>query len=111
MGRKVWRWIFVGIAVLLALAIAALIWYSVTQKNNGDMPADQPPAQVEPSGEQEPEKTEDPTEQLPEQTEDVPEQTQQDPENTEEPSSEPEVTEGTTDPQYPTTGPNGMGWN
>ncbi len=108
MAKKVWRWIFVGIAVLLALAIAALIWYSVTQKNPKDVPAEQPPVQTEPAADPAPEKTDEPTVPAPEQTE--PEQPETEQPNTE-PSEETDPTEGTSEEQYPDTGPNGMGWN
>ena len=116
MAKKVWRWIFMGIAVLLALAFAALIWYNAVYKNKTDVPAQQPPTQTEPTGEQN-EQTPDvpteqtpevPTEQIPAQTEPVPEQTEQEQPDTE---TTEESTEAATDPQYPTTGPNGMGWN
>ena len=93
MGRKIWRWVIAGLAILLALAVTAAIWISMRNRQS------QPP-QEDPSQSQQQEDTQDrkdpvqvPTDGSQEQTQDTqPQDTQ--PQDTEPQDTEPQEQPG-----------------
>lgn len=107
MGKKVVRWIFAGIAVLLAVAVAAAIWIGITHKRAEDVP--QVPAgqtQTEPADTEPVQDTPaEPTEQAPAVTdpnEDITQPEEPDVDVTQEETvpEEEETTEETKEPIY-----------
>lgn len=116
MGKKVVRWICVGLAVVVALAAVWLIWFSMTKRNE-DGEVQQPPVvQTDPAAGQE--QNEDLTGQDPVENEQTPEQMTDEPQTdvTEEtsqndqPVEDEPIEEESTEEDYPAVGPNDLGW-
>lgn len=112
-GRKIVRWICVGLAVLVALAAAWLIWLGISKGSEEDQTQQPPVTQGDPAAPQEQEQPENPAEQEPAQSEQTPDQTEDAPQSgeTEEPEpgqepSEDETTEDETVLEEPVRGEN-----
>lgn len=102
MGKKVVRWICVGLAVVVALAAVWLIWFSMTKRNEEDEIQQPPVTQTDPAVPQDQEQPDFPADQGSAQPEQTPDQPEEQPGVIDEPEQETEsVEDETTDEEKP----------